>query len=135
MKKSKNLKKIRKNPEESMKIKWNSGQEDYHFTFTVRFTPINPRLFGESILLIFSGSIWATGKPNTNFHILIPRAFNMGISDLYSDQINSWNMTKHYFKPFIWPKWFFFAFKNCLNIFPPNIYVWVFALNHKETFR
>ena len=43
--------------------------------YTVRFTPKNPRLFRQSILLSFSGSIWATDKPNTNFHILISRAF------------------------------------------------------------
>ena len=41
---------------------------------TVRFTSMNPGLFREINLLISSGSIWARDKPNTNFHILIPRA-------------------------------------------------------------
>ena len=36
---------------------------------------MNPRLFDENILLIFSGSIWARDKSNTNFRILISRAF------------------------------------------------------------
>ena len=36
---------------------------------------MNPSLFGETILLILSESIWAKDKPNTNFRILIPRAF------------------------------------------------------------
>ena len=47
----------------------------YSLLGTVRFTSMNPRLFEESILFIFSGSTWAKDKPNTNFHILIPRAF------------------------------------------------------------
>ena len=42
---------------------------------TVRFTSMNPRLFGVRILLIFLGSTWARDKPNTNFRILISRAF------------------------------------------------------------
>ena len=42
---------------------------------TVRITSMNPRLFGEIIFMIFSGSISARDKPNTNFRILTPRAF------------------------------------------------------------
>ena len=45
------------------------------FRTTVRFTSMNPGLFWESILSIFSGSILARDKPNTNFLILVPRAF------------------------------------------------------------
>ena len=33
------------------------------------------KVFTECILLIFSGNIWATDKPNANFRILISRAF------------------------------------------------------------
>ena len=40
---------------------------------TVRFTSIHPRVFSESISLIFSGNIWSTDKPSTNFRILISR--------------------------------------------------------------
>ena len=43
--------------------------------YTVNNTSMNPRLFRESILLIFSGSIWARDKSDTNFRILISRAF------------------------------------------------------------
>ena len=34
---------------------------------TVRLISMNPGLYGESILLIFLGSIWARDKPNNNF--------------------------------------------------------------------
>ena len=40
------------------------------------------------ILFIFSGSIWARDKPDTNFRILISRAFT-------SNQLNTWHKTKH----------------------------------------
>ena len=30
------------------------------------------------------------------------KSFHMGISDFYSDQLNSWQKTKHDFEPFIW---------------------------------
>ena len=44
------------------------------FHCTVDNTSMNPSLFGKTFLLIFSGSIWATDKSNTNFRILISRA-------------------------------------------------------------
>ena len=42
---------------------------------TVDNTSMNLRLFKESIMLIFSGTFWARDNSNTNFCILISRAF------------------------------------------------------------
>ena len=50
-------------------------KREFTFEYTVRITSMNPRLFSESILLILSRSIWPRDKSNTNFHILISRAF------------------------------------------------------------
>ena len=55
----------------------------------VWFTSMNPRLFRENILLIFSESIWDTDKPCKIFRILISRAltwayqiFNSSTADI-----------------------------------------------------
>ena len=45
------------------------------FKATFDNTSMNPSFFGKNILLIFSGSIWATDKSNTNFRILVSSAF------------------------------------------------------------
>ena len=57
---------------------------------------------GESILLIFSGSIQGTDKPNTNFRILIPRAFAW-VYRFLLQPTQELTLEKHDFEPFIWP--------------------------------
>ena len=99
--------------------------------YAVWFTSMNSGLFGESILLIFSGSNWARDNRKTNFCILISRAFawtyhifspinataDKRQKKNYSDQRNSWQKTKHDFGSFIWPICNFFADEKILKFF------------------
>ena len=78
---------------------------------------MNPGLFGESILLIFPGSIWARDKPNTNLRILISRAFTWAYQ-IFPDHFNSWHKTKQDFDPFILPIGKHFCFWEILSFFP-----------------
>ena len=103
---------------------------------TVWLTSMNSRLFKKSILLIFSGRIWATEKTNTNFRILIPRAFQWAYqiftptnsaAEIRQNMILSlllFDLSKKSF-----------AFHKFWNFYPQNIFIWVLALNHKETFQ
>ena len=86
---------------------------------------MNPRLFGVRILLIFLGSTWAREKPNTNFRILISRAFtsiNQIFTPTNSTGDRKQNMILSHLIDLLEKK---FAFEKFWNIFPPNIFIWI----------
>ena len=79
--------------------------------------------------------IWATDQPNTNFRILIPRAFT------WRCQIFTLTNATTDIKQNITLSRLFdllekiFAVKKLWFFFPLNIFIYVPALNHKETFQ
>ena len=83
---------------------------------------MNPRLFRESILFIFSWSSWATDKPNTNFPILISRAFTWAYQIFNHPQ----HLIFGYFFDLLGK---IFAFEFCFFFFASSIEY------HKETFH
>ena len=62
-------------------------------TSTVDNTSMNPSLFRKNILLVFSESIWAKDKSNTNFCILIARAFRWA-NQIFTPTISTADINK-----------------------------------------
>ena len=67
---------------------------------------------GESILLIFSVSIWARDKPNTNFRILIPReklVLGLSLAQLLPEKIDKMLSQRK--------AWIHWCEPNCTSLF------------------